>query len=207
MLGLRIPKRELKKLWNMLDSNGSNEIDFLEFADALFPNHRFQPSGDLVADGGTHQSSTQITRQKGCKGIDELKRVSERLSRISLGTERASAGGGGGGSRMSRASTATSRMAAAAEHRHADMLARMERLEALVQHVVAATSVSATSGPASVTTLVAPAPDFARTAPNAVDVRAEVERALQSTNAKLDHVSRQLAQVQQAQGQAGLLNA
>ena len=37
VLGLQIPKKELKSLWRMIDENASGTIDFNEFSDALFP--------------------------------------------------------------------------------------------------------------------------------------------------------------------------
>ena len=174
VLGLHIPKRELKKLWNMVDMNGSNEIDFVEFSDAIFPNHRHIGEPPVL--------SPQQQRQKAAGALQELKRVSERIS--------AGQGAPAGGSalrpsslrpsslrpssaspsrvRLTMVASLGERMAALEEQvsRLADTMAK--QADSVKEEVVALSSWGSTSGEARVS-----------------DIRRDVQTATERTNALL----------------------
>ena len=205
VLGLIIPKRELKRLWTMLDVNGSNEIDFLEFADAVFPNHRFRSEATGADDVARRSVSKQIQRGAVSSGLNDLLHASENKQPSGGKSHRGSddTRSSADGTRQSRAS----KLPPAAE-----ILTRMERLEEQMQHLIEMIgadrmqSAIATGGQgrdhgaaaADAVTAASGCELAALAMPTALQeqVRAEVERAVHGTNARLDQMASQLVKPQ-----------
>ena len=75
VLGLQLKKPELVKLWAMLDANKSGTVNFAEFAEMLFPDHKFKESttGDEeAADGEKDKMGEHTFKLRQAASADTL---------------------------------------------------------------------------------------------------------------------------------------
>ena len=56
VLGLKLKKPELVKLWGMLDVNRSGSVNFVEFSEMLFPHHAFADEEEKDGPGDGEQT-------------------------------------------------------------------------------------------------------------------------------------------------------